>query len=70
MLSHPRHMIRDTATYRPYQKARGQAGRKLGPQSLKALASQVLERNIQEGQHNPVSHEVLRSPLACFRWIA
>lgn len=55
MISHPPRMTRDTATYRPYQKAHGRAGGKLRSKSLKTLAQELLGRTIQTGQHSPVS---------------
>lgn len=55
MMSHPPRATRDTATYRPYQKAHGKAGGKLRPKSLKILSQEHLDRTIQSGQHNPVS---------------
>lgn len=54
MMSHPPRATRDTATYRPYQKAHGKAGGKLRPKSLKILSQEHLDRMIQSGQHNPV----------------
>ncbi|CAN0430427.1 unnamed protein product, partial [Hapterophycus canaliculatus] len=54
MMSHPQRATRDTATYRPYQKAHGKAGGKLRPRSLKLLAQEHLDRSIQAGQHSPV----------------
>ncbi len=60
MMSHPPRATRDTATYRPYQKAHGKAGGKLRPKSLKILSQEHLDRAIQTGQHNPV-----RGPLVC-----
>eukprot|EP00904_Undaria_pinnatifida_P009177 jgi/Undpi1/538/HiC_scaffold_10.g04002.m1 len=53
MISHPPRMTRDTATYRPYQKAHGRAGGKLRSKSLKTLAQELLGRTIQTGQHSP-----------------
>ena len=50
LLSHPRSMIRDTALHVPYRK-RYSKGRK---PSLKKLASEILKRNIQMGQHSSV----------------
>lgn len=55
MMSHPPRATRDTATYRPYQKAHGKAGGKLRPKSLKILSQEHLDRTIQSGQHHPVS---------------
>ncbi|CAN0455684.1 unnamed protein product, partial [Scytosiphon promiscuus] len=54
MMSHPSRMTRDTATYRPYQKAHGRAGGKLRAKSLKMLTEELLGRTIQSGQHSPV----------------
>eukprot|EP00752_Nemacystus_decipiens_P001310 g1300.t1 len=53
MMSHPPRAMRDTAAYRPYQKAHGKTGGKLRPKSLKVLSQEHLERTIQSGQHNP-----------------
>eukprot|EP00903_Cladosiphon_okamuranus_P007214 g7002.t1 len=53
MMSHPPRATRDTAAYRPYQKAHGKAGGKLRPKSLKILSQEHLNRTIQSGQHNP-----------------
>lgn len=55
MMTHPARVTRDTATYRPYQKAHGKAGGKLRPKSLKVLSQEHLDRAIQAGQHSPVS---------------
>lgn len=55
MMSHAPRATRDTATYRPYQKAHGKAGGKLRPKSLKILSQEHLDRTIQSGQHHPVS---------------
>lgn len=57
MMSHPPRATRDTATYRPYQKAHGKAGGKLRPKSLKILSQEHLDRTIQAGQHNPVREQ-------------
>jgi hypothetical protein len=48
MLSHPFHMTRDTAKYRPLQRAKGM------PRSLKWLAKNILNVKIQSGEHSPV----------------
>lgn len=58
-------MIRDTARYRPYQKAHGKAGGKLQGKSLKKLSLEHLERTIQEGQHHPVRKRNLCVRHAC-----
>ena len=50
LLSHPRSMIRDTALHVPYRRKYSK-GRK---PSLKKLASEILKRNIQMGQHSSV----------------
>ncbi|CAN0460208.1 unnamed protein product, partial [Ectocarpus sp. 12 AP-2014] len=63
MMSHPPRSTRDTATYRPYQKAHGKAGGKLRPRSLKLLSQEHLDRPIQTGQHHPVSNRCIRAPL-------
>lgn len=50
MLSHPRHDIRDTATYRPFMRyVQG----KFRPRKLKDLAKEHLGLEIQGGEHTP-----------------
>lgn len=53
MLSHPRKMIRDTASYRPLMRSTG-PGRKPRPLALRVLAEQHLGLTIQMGEHSPV----------------
>mmetsp|Transcript_64860 Transcript_64860/g.180264 ORF Transcript_64860/g.180264 Transcript_64860/m.180264 type:complete len:125 (+) Transcript_64860:547-921(+) len=50
LLSHPRHMIRDTATHRPFM--RHHHG-KFRPRKLKDLAKEHLGSDIQGGEHTP-----------------
>ncbi len=50
LMNHPRHMIRDTATYKPLKRPHGT---KLRPRSLKSLSKEFLDRDIQQGKHNP-----------------
>ncbi|CAM9984946.1 unnamed protein product [Pylaiella littoralis] len=71
MMSHPARVTRDTATYRPYQKAHGKAGGKLRPKSLKILSEEHLDRVIQTGQHNPAEDARAAMDLyklARFKW--
>lgn len=50
-LTHPKHEIRDTATYKPFMKPRGTNGGKFRPRKLKDLAKEYLSLNIQvEGE--------------------
>ncbi len=48
LLNHPRHMIRDTATYKPLKDNQGRR-----PRSLKSLSKEFLGRDIQQGKHSP-----------------
>ena len=48
MLHHPYPLTRDTAKYRPLQRAKGR------PHSLKYLAKALLSVAIQGGEHDPV----------------
>lgn len=50
MLSHPRAMIRDTATYRPLMRY---AHGKFRPRKLKDLVKEHLQLTIQGGEHTP-----------------
>jgi RNA exonuclease 4 len=50
MLSHPRMMIRDTATYRPFMRY---FHGKFKPRKLKDLAKEHLNMQIQGGEHTP-----------------
>ncbi len=50
LLTHPHHMIRDTATYKPLKVAHG---KKLRPRSLKSLSKEFLGREIQKDKHDP-----------------
>ncbi|RKP07391.1 ribonuclease H-like domain-containing protein, partial [Thamnocephalis sphaerospora] len=49
MISHPRHLVRDTQLYKPFRKLTG--GRTPG---LKRLVELVLKRKIQAGEHSSV----------------
>jgi RNA exonuclease 4 len=49
MLDHPRKLLRDTSRYKPLKNPTTK-----GPQSLKKLAKQFLEKDIQTGQHSSV----------------
>ncbi|KAG7397640.1 hypothetical protein PHYBOEH_000399 [Phytophthora boehmeriae] len=53
MFTPPKHLIRDTAYYRPYMR-RKKNGTKLYPKSLKQLTQEVLGKEIQTGQHDSV----------------
>ena len=64
LLSHPRAMIRDTATYRPYMRAVGKST-KYRPRALKDLTKQHLKLTIQEGEHDPA--EDARSALELYK---
>lgn len=46
MLTHPRHLIRDTSTYKPFKQYA--KGRQVG---LRTLAKTLLGLDIQKGQH-------------------
>ncbi len=50
LMNYPHHMIRDTATYKPLKRPHGT---KLRPRSLKSLSKEFLDRDIQQGKHNP-----------------
>lgn len=56
LMTHPRYLVRDTATYPPYMRAGGRGGGKLKPRKLRDIAKEFLNRSIQvEGQeHNSV----------------
>eukprot|EP00029_Vermamoeba_vermiformis_P013673 TRINITY_DN8598_c0_g1_i1.p1 TRINITY_DN8598_c0_g1~~TRINITY_DN8598_c0_g1_i1.p1 ORF type:complete len:345 (-),score=85.37 TRINITY_DN8598_c0_g1_i1:25-1014(-) len=47
MLSHPWHLCRDTAKYRPLQRAKGK------PHALRYLMKTILGTEIQTGEHEP-----------------
>ncbi|KAG5184148.1 ribonuclease H-like domain-containing protein [Tribonema minus] len=66
MLSHPKNMIRDTATYRPYKRP-NRAG-KLAPRSLKHLALEFLGREIQGGEHSPAEDAIAAMDLFKLKW--
>ena len=53
MLSHPRKMIRDTATYRFFMRPKGKDGGKFRPRALKDLVKQYFNITIQSGEHDP-----------------
>ncbi|XP_026471040.1 RNA exonuclease 4-like [Ctenocephalides felis] len=48
-LRHPKHMIRDTALYKPFRKFTG--GK---TPSLKLLAKEILNKQIQTGEHSSI----------------
>lgn len=50
MLSHNRHMIRDTAKYKPYMRKHGF---KMRPRALRDLVMQYFGQKIQDGEHDP-----------------
>ncbi|GLD92115.1 hypothetical protein PINS_up000648 [Pythium insidiosum] len=64
MFTPPKHLIRDTAKYRPYMR-RKMNGTKLYPKSLKALAEEVLQKEIQTGEHDSV--EDARAALELYK---
>lgn len=49
MLTHPRRLIRDTSSYKPFRQLAN--GRTPG---LKQLTRAILGADIQSGEHNPV----------------
>jgi RNA exonuclease 4 len=59
LLSHPYHITRDTAKYRPLQRRRGK------PQRLQKLAAQHLRIKIQTGEHDPA--EDARASLLLYK---
>ncbi|KAG6614558.1 RNA exonuclease 4 [Phytophthora cinnamomi] len=64
MFTPPKHLIRDTAYYRPYMR-RKMNGTKLYPKALKHLTEEVLGRQIQTGQHDSV--EDARATLELYK---
>jgi RNA exonuclease 4 len=66
MLKHPRHSIRDTATFKPYMRPHGRKGGKFKPRSLKDLTRQFLGYAIQTGEHDP--GEDSRAPMMLYRF--
>lgn len=52
LLSHPKHMTRDTAKYRPLMRLNGAGKRR--PRKLRDLAKQHLGMDIQSGEHSSV----------------
>ncbi|KUF87156.1 hypothetical protein AM588_10001418 [Phytophthora nicotianae] len=64
MFTPPKHLIRDTAYYRPYMR-RKMNGTKLYPKSLKNLTAEVLGKEIQTGQHDSV--EDARAALELYK---
>jgi RNA exonuclease 4 len=61
MLSHPRSMIRDTATFKPYMRSKGPNGGKMRPRALRDLSAQIFGIQIQSGEHNPVAKWIVPS---------
>ena len=53
LLSHPRKMIRDTATYRFFMRPKGKGGGKFRPRALRDLVRQHFNMIIQSGEHDP-----------------
>lgn len=54
MLTHPPHLVRDTARYKPLLRARKQGSFKVKhrPQKLKKLTSELIGVEIQKGEHD------------------
>lgn len=59
MLTHPRHLIRDTARYRPLQRAPKK------PHALRYLVKSILGITIQSGEHDPA--EDARAALLLYK---
>eukprot|EP01122_Echinamoeba_exundans_P006425 TRINITY_DN1803_c0_g1_i3.p1 TRINITY_DN1803_c0_g1~~TRINITY_DN1803_c0_g1_i3.p1 ORF type:complete len:237 (+),score=40.25 TRINITY_DN1803_c0_g1_i3:451-1161(+) len=59
MLTHPRHLLRDTARYRPLQRAPKK------PHALRYLTKTILGVTIQEGEHDPA--EDARAALLLYK---
>lgn len=66
MLTHPPHLTRDTARFKPLLRARKQGSFKVKhrPQKLKKLTQEVLGVEIQEGEHD--SADDARAALALY----
>ena len=66
MLTHPPHLTRDTARYKPLLRARKQGSFKVKhrPQKLKKLTKEILGVEIQEGEHD--SADDARAALALY----
>jgi RNA exonuclease 4 len=58
MLSHPRHLIRDTQLYIPFRQLTGNR-----TPSLKRLVELVLKRTIQKDQHSSVEDAIATMEL-------
>lgn len=66
MLTHPPHLTRDTARFKPLLRARKQGSFKVKhrPQKLKKLTKEILGVEIQEGEHD--SADDARAALALY----
>ena len=67
LLNHPKHNIRDTAKYRPFQRASGRNGGKWRPRKLKDLVKEHLDRTIQVAGESHDSTEDARATMDLFK---
>jgi RNA exonuclease 4 len=67
LLNHPKHNIRDTAKYRPFQRASGRNGGKWRPRKLRDLVKEHLNRTIQIAGESHDSTEDARATMDLFK---